>query len=218
MAELYTLIKEIQAVLNDRPLTSLNSEIDNLEPLTPSHLLFGFHVTPLPHPPLDSVAYDPTFGDSDKVTRAQHQRTSLYNHFINWFQCEYMLTLREMHSNQNKKRLDPPRTIQIGDVVLVADTETAKHCWPLGIVEKLIEGKDNHCRAAVVKTANGHTTRSTVKLYPLELHLDEHDIENSNKNSNEEYRAVIDKLRLTRKAAFNARDAVMAQLIDEQHD
>ena len=218
LAELYTLIKEIQAVLNDRPLTSLNSEIDDLEPLTPSHLLFGFNVTPLPHPPLDSVAYDPTFGDSDKVTRAQHQRTSLYNHFINRFQREYMSTLREMHSNQNKKRLDPPRTIQIGDVVLVADTDTAKHRWPLGIVEKLIEGKDNHCRAAVVKTANGYTTRSIVKLYPLELRLDEHDIENSNKNSNEEYRAVIDKSRPTRKAAFNARDAVMAQLIDEQHD
>ena len=77
LAEFYTLIKEIQAVLNDRLLTALKSEIDDLEPLTPNHLLFGFTVTSLPHPPLDSDVCDPTFGSSDNITRAQHQRTYL---------------------------------------------------------------------------------------------------------------------------------------------
>ena len=103
LPELYTLVKEIQATLSDRPLTSLNSELDDLEPFTPSHLLFGLNVTLLPHPPLDSGAYDPTFGGLDKMMHAQHQRTSLYNHFINRFQRQYMSTLRDMHSNQKTK-------------------------------------------------------------------------------------------------------------------
>ena len=221
LAELYTLIKEIQAVLNDHPLTSLNSELDDLEPLTPSHLLFGFNVTSLPHPPLDSDAYDPTFGDSDKITRAQHQRTSLYNHFINRFQREYMSTLREMHSNQNNKRIEPQSTIKRGDIVLVADTDMSKHRWPLGVVDKLIQGNDNYCRAAVVRTASGHTTRSIVKLYPLELNVredrpEERTVESSGINSSEEH--CIDKKRPKRLAASSAREKIRKQLIDNSQD
>ena len=38
---LQTLVVEIEAVLNDRPLTYLSADIDDPEPLTPSHLLYG---------------------------------------------------------------------------------------------------------------------------------------------------------------------------------
>ena len=63
LAELSTLIKEIQAVLNDRPLTAINPDVHELQPLTPNHLIFGFNITSLPHPSLDSDDYDPNFGD-----------------------------------------------------------------------------------------------------------------------------------------------------------
>ena len=61
LAELSTLVKEIQAVLNDRPLTVINTDIHELQPLTLNHLLFGFNVKPLPHPSLDSDEYDPNY-------------------------------------------------------------------------------------------------------------------------------------------------------------
>ena len=38
---LQTLIVEVEAVLNDQPLTYLSADVNNLEPLTPSHLLYG---------------------------------------------------------------------------------------------------------------------------------------------------------------------------------
>ena len=38
---LQTLIVEIEAVLNYRPLTYVSSDISNLEPLIPSHLICG---------------------------------------------------------------------------------------------------------------------------------------------------------------------------------
>ena len=46
--ELLTLVTEVEAVLNSRPLTYVSSE-EVREPLTPSHLMVGFrYVTPRP--------------------------------------------------------------------------------------------------------------------------------------------------------------------------
>ena len=46
---LETIIVEIEASLNDRPPTYILSDIDNIDPLTPAHLLYGRRMTTLPH-------------------------------------------------------------------------------------------------------------------------------------------------------------------------
>ena len=104
LAELSTLVKDIQAVLNDRPLTVVNPDIHDLQPLTPNHLLFSFNVTPLPHPSLDSDEYDPNFADSHAISRAQHRRTTLYSHFLQCFHSKYLSLLREAHAFRNNAR------------------------------------------------------------------------------------------------------------------
>ena len=50
METLQTIVTEIEAVLNDRPLTHVSSNLHNLEPLTPSHLLYVRKMTSLPYP------------------------------------------------------------------------------------------------------------------------------------------------------------------------
>ena len=45
---LNTVITEIEAFLNDRPITYVSSDISDSEPLTPSHLLCGRRITCLP--------------------------------------------------------------------------------------------------------------------------------------------------------------------------
>ena len=52
--ELSTLVTEIEAVLNSRPLTYVSTD-DLEEPLTPSHLLLGYRVLSLPDPILSKV-------------------------------------------------------------------------------------------------------------------------------------------------------------------
>ena len=215
LAELCTLIKEIQAVLNDRPHTVINPDVHELQPLTPNHLLFGFNITSLPHPSLDSEDYDPNFGDTNAISRAQHYRTTLYRHFLQHFHREYLQLLCETHAFRNQPRTSATSLIKDGDVVLVADTDTPRHRWSLGVVSQLLKGSDSLCRAAVVRTTHGHTTRSIIKLSPLELMV-----------SKEERRDTVDETNtpsvatthLTCKAARDARDTIRMQLIDQSQD
>ena len=42
-AQLYTLLTEVESIMNNRPLTHLSTDIDDLEALTPNHIILGLH-------------------------------------------------------------------------------------------------------------------------------------------------------------------------------
>ena len=46
---LETIVVEVEATLNDRPLTYVSADVTDIEPLTPAHLLYGRRMTTLPH-------------------------------------------------------------------------------------------------------------------------------------------------------------------------
>ena len=58
---LETLATEIEALLNDRPLTYVSTDVQDAEPLTPAHLLYGRKIITLPyeHDELEDL----TFGE-----------------------------------------------------------------------------------------------------------------------------------------------------------
>ena len=65
---LETLVTEIGAVLNDRPLTYTPSELEEMEPLTPAHLLSSRRVTLLPYESMnEDELEDPNFGDNSSI-------------------------------------------------------------------------------------------------------------------------------------------------------
>jgi len=43
------MVVDIEAVLNDRPLTYLSNDCQDPAPFTPSHLLYGRRITRVPH-------------------------------------------------------------------------------------------------------------------------------------------------------------------------
>ena len=122
--ELYTLLKEIQAVLNDRLLTYTTSNNQDIQLLAPSQLLFGFNISSLPYAPHNEARLSyPTFGDRNDINCIYTRRAELYSHFTTHFNREYLSFLHEIHSLHVKKYQSTHNCIKAGDVVLVADTD-----------------------------------------------------------------------------------------------
>ena len=67
---LQTLIVEIEAYLNDRPLTYVSSDLSDDEPLTPSYLVCGRRFTSLIHSMFDETV-DPTYGATSVAKMAK---------------------------------------------------------------------------------------------------------------------------------------------------
>jgi len=162
---LQTLVVEIEATLNDRPLTHVSCDVADTEPITPAHLLYGRRITSLPYRRVeDDEVVDPTFGEDKDIERKVKQLGSILQHFRSRWKHEYLTSLREFHKTTGNNN----QTIAVGDVVLVHD-DCKRIYWKLAIIESLIYGKDNLVRAANIRTSNGTTNRAITKLYPLEV-------------------------------------------------
>jgi len=113
---LQTLIVEIEAVLNDRPLTYTPSDIDDAQPLTPAHLLYGRKIIRLPHENCADDLSDPDYGARTQL----HHRAKTQAHLLQCFQSRsYFMTLREYHRFTGANN----QTISVGDVVIVHDDD-----------------------------------------------------------------------------------------------
>ena len=81
LTALQTIIVEVEATLNDRPLTYLSSNTEDPEPLTPSHLLCGHRIASLPHPLTeDDESFDPDYYTSNQMRSARNITTPPSSH------------------------------------------------------------------------------------------------------------------------------------------
>ena len=114
--ELLTVMTEVEAVLNSRPLNYVYSE-DIETHITPSHLVMGKRLL---------TSRDATVGESDKVdlrsdlTRRAKFLQHLSFHFWNRLRREYLLSLRENYKGVLKCTRGS-ETIHEGDIVVVHD-------------------------------------------------------------------------------------------------
>ena len=160
---LQTLIVEVEAVLNDRPLTYVSTDLNDLEPLTPSHLLYGRRITSLPHRITDDEVNDPTHG-VPPVREVARRQSELLRHFQRRWKREYLTSLRENHRTVGRDGQE----VKVGDIVIIHD-DTPRINWKLAVIEKLITGLDGVTRAAEIRTARGKTNRPITRLFPLEI-------------------------------------------------
>ena len=165
--ELETLVTQIEMKLNTRPLTYTSSDLDDLQPVTPSQLMLGFNLTEFPIILKDSDIEDPSFGSKDHISKLIDYRSKILTEFWNRWQHEYLTSLRERHKIIHDGNLVP----KLGDVVLVHENVPRSN-WKLAVVEKLIPGSDSHVRTVQVRTSNGSIFRPISKLYPLELNCE----------------------------------------------
>ncbi|XP_063435728.1 uncharacterized protein LOC134716648 [Mytilus trossulus] len=164
LEDLQTIVTEIEAVLNDRPLTYVSTDIEDQEPLTPSHLLYGRRITTTPYPRQD-IDENTSFIERSDISKRAELQNFVIDQFWSRWKSEYLTSLREYHTRTG----DNDQTIKVGDVVQIHEDKYPRNKWTIGVVDSLITGNDGLTRAAEVRTKSGRFSRPIVKLYPLEI-------------------------------------------------
>ena len=148
--ELSTVLTQIEACLNSRPLTPLPCEED-IQVLTPGHFLIGKPLQAIPDPPSSS--------HSVTTLRRWELCQHLVQHFWKRWSTEYLTTLQKM-----QKWHATGRNIVIGDIVVIQETGLVPDHWPLARVIRTYPGDDGVVRAVTVKTSKGTYNRPVHKL------------------------------------------------------
>ena len=99
---LQTVIVEVEALLNDRPLTYLSSDINDPDPISPSHLLHGRKIVTLPHLRVqEDEIHDPNHVDDSELRRRAKRHALVIRHFWSRWKNEYLTALRESQNSWN---------------------------------------------------------------------------------------------------------------------
>lgn len=143
---LCTLMAEVAAIMNARPLVPVSNDPEDPFILTPSMLLTQKVSTP--PPPGD-------FTDRDLLTKQWRQVQALSNMFWRRWRQVYLSTLQG-----RKKWTKSHQNLQEGDVILLKDNLVVRNNWPMAIITKAIPGEDGKVRKVELKTTDqGHSKK-----------------------------------------------------------
>ena len=152
---LQTLMCEAECIINGRPLTKVSDDPNDLEPLTPNHLLLLRHDTSLP-PGL--------FVKGDIYSRRRWRQVQyLADLFWKRWKKEYLPLLQE-----RQKWFRPRKNFAVGDTVIVVDESTPRNAWAIGRITEVFPDKQGFVRRVKVKTKTSILERPINKLCLLE--------------------------------------------------
>ncbi|XP_055714211.1 uncharacterized protein LOC129808457 [Phlebotomus papatasi] len=154
--QLATILVQIEAVLNSRPLVPMSENPEDLNILCPSMFLTGAALTQLPEPNLQHL--NMTHLDKWQVCQRLAQDLSK-----RW-KTEYLNTLQQ-RNRWNTERID----LRVGDMVLLVDELMPSTAWPLGRVVQTFPGNDGRVRVVNVKTIKGIYRRPITKVVYLPM-------------------------------------------------
>lgn len=147
---LMTLMCEVEAIINSRPLTTVHNDSQELTPLTPNHLLTL----------RGNVMPTGKFGPNDTYSKKRWRHIQyLADLFWKRWKKEYLVGLQERQKWNTKHR-----NLAKGDVVLVVD-DTAPRChWSLGRVTDTKVSNDGLVRSATIRCGKNYIYRPLSKL------------------------------------------------------
>ena len=151
--ELATVLAQIEACLNSRPLVPPSGS-EGVDALTPGHFLIGRLLELLPDPPS-------SFG-SPSLLRRWNLCQLLVRHFWKRWSLEYLITLQKVTKWQHSCK-----NLTEGDLVILQEDNTIPTKWPLARVSKVHPGKDGVVRVVTLKTSTGYYIRPVTKVAPL---------------------------------------------------
>lgn len=153
---MYTVLTQIEAVLNSRPLSRLSDNPEDLNALTPAHFLVG---KALISPPQDDLSNT----NINNLTRWR-LLMKLQQEFWKRFHTEYLSELQK-RTKWETVESEP----QIGDLVLVkGDNDLVKN-WTLGRISEKYPGVDGKTRVVTVRTQHSILKRPITKICSLPI-------------------------------------------------
>ncbi|KFM69335.1 hypothetical protein X975_24965, partial [Stegodyphus mimosarum] len=150
--ELYTILCDCEQVINSRPITYVSEHNQDLSPLTSMMFLQELPSSGVP--------------DIDCVDSKYRQRIRL--DLRNSFRSEYLGQLRQQTRKNGKLQ-----QLQVGDVILLEDSQTRRIHWLLAKLIEPLRSTDGIVRLVRVKTRNGTLLRPVPQLFPLEISTSE---------------------------------------------
>uniref|UniRef100_A0A7I4XXG8 Integrase catalytic domain-containing protein n=1 Tax=Haemonchus contortus TaxID=6289 RepID=A0A7I4XXG8_HAECO len=176
---LETLLIEIEAALNTRPLTTVTvpatGELTTLRPidLINPYYYQGHFLSPLGPSFSDFQYYVPSDSETKQSLKAQHEcLLSTLDHFWSLWKKDYLQVLAERTQSVAKGARGSRSWPTLGEVVLIAQDNVPRTLWPLAIITRLNKSQDGVLRSVQVKTGkNTYPDRSINQLIPLELHV-----------------------------------------------
>lgn len=152
---LHTILCEVEAILNDRPITKVSDEVNDLEALTPNHIL-SLKGKPILAPGL--------FQEDDLYIRRRWRQVQyLSDLFWKRWTREYLPLLQE-----RQRWTRPRRSFVVGDIVIIMDHTAPRGSWIMGRVTKTYPDKGGLVRSVQLKTKTGHLERPISKLFLLQ--------------------------------------------------
>ncbi len=148
---LYTLFCEVESILNNRPISRASMDINDLEALTPNHLLLLKTQPSLP----------PGLFRKDDLYSRRRWRQVQYMVDLFWKRWigEYLPQLQE-----RQKWLVKKRDFQMGDVVLIVDNVAPMSSWIMGKVIQIMQDKRGLTRQVKIKTKSTCLNRPITKI------------------------------------------------------
>ncbi|KAJ8364902.1 hypothetical protein SKAU_G00137330 [Synaphobranchus kaupii] len=146
---LCTLMAEVSAIVNARPLVSISS--DPAAPILLSPAMLLTQKPSLSAPPGDLTGKD--------LLKYQWRRVqALANEFWNRWRNEYISTL---HSRRKWHKAQ--RNLQPGDVVLLKQSQAPRNEWPMALVTSTFPGTDGRVRKVEVRTSSQGTSKTYLR-------------------------------------------------------
>ncbi|XP_033120774.1 uncharacterized protein LOC117119905 [Anneissia japonica] len=154
-----TLFCEVESIINSRPISTISSDPNDLQPLTPSMLLTLKEKASMP---------PGIFDRNDAYSRRRWRQVQyLANLFWARWRKEYLPMLQK-----RQKWCDPKRNLTCGDIVLVMDESLPRNSWLLGRIVEVNVDSSGFVRSCSVKTQHSVLKRPISKLCLL-LEMDQ---------------------------------------------
>lgn len=148
---LQTAMCEAEAILNDRPITPSSDDPNDIEALTPNHII-QLKGKPILPPGL--------FRKEDLyIRRRWRQAQYITDLFWKRWMREYLLMMQ-----QRQKWHKPRRNFTVGDLVLVVDDVSPRNSWLKGRITETMTDSKGQVRRVRLKTKTSVLERPVTKL------------------------------------------------------